>query len=1083
MQLNYLCYLLIINIILCSLLSIPTLATDDSWWNSDWKFREKIEIPFDTSIGAAKYQPIDIRINFQNKCWAKNEDEHSIRVLVQDENNKKKLESQIYDLDYYDDNHINACSIVFLIPEEANGKERYYIYYDDSEKSSPNYVDYVSIEESYYIYEPIPGYPFESHFFKIIEDENIIYAISQKGQFMGYQTSHYVTKLIENSKEVLPKNGDVVASFDFRYYYDQNYDDFSSTSQNLVSKDILIDGNLMVKVIIISKSNKDDLQTTATYTYYHCPTKHKRIHAHVKHESLKELTVANNVNTDGVFARLQCGGIKSNAIKDLNFGEILPYLHIYNENNQISDYLLDPDPEFIPEEYDIRVISNKDDVDLGDQAWASFDEGGSGQSHSIILGSNKNLVSGRDEQDGIQINAYEMDFPHLPGLESDIASFEFGRNSLEANGIQDLSIPEDFIIEFDAELFSSETGGYTIISDEANIFQSLAKVKPQNDDISFKNKEKPEDYTLTVFVHNTFSFPMGAVLSAATGKNFGYIITELYQYNDLIGSGTPERVSLKQIPNLINKTLFQQIITSAASIDWKNISFFKKFTFNNLYPGKYLIRVYRENPFFGNTRKYIGLKTVSIDEDKKIHIFCTKEGSIHISVFDQNDEGVENAEIVLFTDELEIVKSTTDSQGQAHIKAPINPYDSYDLQIYYNNFIIFEDHISLRTIRKILPIKKSVIIDRFDLNLEIVDTWGLPPGIDLFPVLEYESIDTLFLLYAEKISDGYYLFTNLIPAEYILRFNYGSFSIEKNINIPDIEKINLTFEGELTTKIKTLDARGIPIQDAHLIISRGNKEIKKQSSLSKVLVPPGQYDVQVYFNGNLIGSRKFSIFSNRNLDLITSKEPFYPLLVTIIGILFILAGLIISYWKKNGLYVIKSLIVSLLIIAIFYPWWILQGSNLQLETSSIMYLIPTTLVTTTSTQEIIAGELSFLPEIIELTMYLIPIGTIISCCLLGLSIVLKKLNKKQYLLILTISLGVLIGLLGGFLVSMSEITKIGVGSIIGSGNIEIGLPGFEELSILFCHWGPSYGFYLFLFSIALLLTIIIFTIKKRINRD
>jgi hypothetical protein len=1079
MQLSYLHYVVIISIILSPLLSVSTLATEDVWWNNDWQFREKIDIPFNTGVRAAQYQPIDIRIQFPNPCWAKNEYDHSIRVLAQDERNIVKLESQIYDLDYSDNTHITTCSLVFLIPEEASGNDRYYVYYDDSEKSTSTYTDYVSVEESYYIYEPIPGYPFESHFFKIIEEKNIIYAISQKGQFMGYKTSQFVTKLIDNTTEVLPKNGDVVASFDFRYYYDQKYEDFSSTSQHLESKDILVDGNLMVKVAIVSKSNKDELQTTATYTYYYCPTEHKRIHVHVKHEALKELTVANNVNTDGVFARLQCGGIKSNAIKDLNFGEIFPHLHIYNENNQISEYLLDPDPEFIAEEYDIRIISNKDDIDLGYQAWASFDEGSSGRSHSIIFGSDNILVSGRDEKDGIQINAYEMDFPHLPGLESNVASFEFGRNSLEADEIQDRSIPEDLIIEFDAELFFTETGGYLIIPDEATIFQSLVKIKPRNGDVIPKEQEEPENFSLTVFVHNTVSFPMGAAVSAVTGKNFGYITTELYHYNEFIGSGTPERVSLKKIPNLVNKTLFQQIFTSAASLDWKNISFFKKFTFQNLNPGKYLIRVYKENPFFGNSRKYIGLKIVSVNHDTKIHIFCTTEGSIYISVVDQKDLGVENAEIVLLEDDLEIEKCFTDSQGHAHINAPINLYGSYDLQIHYNNFIIYEDRLKLRSIRKIMPIQKSVIIDRFDLNLEIVDTWGLPPAIDLFPVLEYELVDTQFSFYAEKISDGNYLFTNLIPSNYILRIAYGSFSIEKNIHIPDEEKLNLTFQGELSIKIKTLDARGIPIQGARLILSRGNKEIKKQSSLSKVLLPPGQYDVQVYFNGNLIGSRKFNIFSDRNLDLITKKEPFYPLLVTISSILFILAGFIIAYWKKNGFYIIKSLIVSLLINAIFYPWWILKGSTSQLETSSIMYLIPTTLVTTTSTPEIITGELSFLPDIIELTMYLILIGTIMSCCLLGVSILLKKLNKKKYVLILTISLGLLIALLGGFLLSMSEVTKIGVGSIIGSGNLEIDLPGNGELSTVFCYWGPSYGFYLFLFSIVLLFSIIIITIKKK----
>jgi len=44
-----------------------------------------------------------------------------------------------------------------LIPEFAIGKEKYYVYYDDSEKNPSSYTDHISIEDSYYYFESISG--------------------------------------------------------------------------------------------------------------------------------------------------------------------------------------------------------------------------------------------------------------------------------------------------------------------------------------------------------------------------------------------------------------------------------------------------------------------------------------------------------------------------------------------------------------------------------------------------------------------------------------------------------------------------------------------------------------------------------------------------------------------------------------------------------------------------------------------------------------------------------------------------------------------------------------------------------------
>ena len=75
---------IIITLLLFLLIpNFPTLA-DSSHWDADWSYSQEIEIPFDTGLQIAQFQPIDIKVEFQNPCWAKNELESSIRIVCWD---------------------------------------------------------------------------------------------------------------------------------------------------------------------------------------------------------------------------------------------------------------------------------------------------------------------------------------------------------------------------------------------------------------------------------------------------------------------------------------------------------------------------------------------------------------------------------------------------------------------------------------------------------------------------------------------------------------------------------------------------------------------------------------------------------------------------------------------------------------------------------------------------------------------------------------------------------------------------------------------------------------------------------------
>ena len=128
--------IILIILLLISQVQIINAQNNEEWWNNEWSSRQEIQIPFDTNNPEAKYQPIDTEIIFENNCWG----------IFQKGKTFEELESQIYNLKSGDDAQIKSCNLVFLIPEEADGTEKYYVYYDETEKSETNYPDRVNVE-------------------------------------------------------------------------------------------------------------------------------------------------------------------------------------------------------------------------------------------------------------------------------------------------------------------------------------------------------------------------------------------------------------------------------------------------------------------------------------------------------------------------------------------------------------------------------------------------------------------------------------------------------------------------------------------------------------------------------------------------------------------------------------------------------------------------------------------------------------------------------------------------------------------------------------------------------------------------
>jgi len=1072
-------FYIIITILLLSLI-IPqiTINAESNWWNTNWDYRQELSIPVDTSDSFTHFLPIDLHIEFENPCWAQDVNKHSLRVIMNQHDDMQELEIQIYELKFLDTNHLKSCNIVFLIPDTANGEETYFIYYDDDETPEPKYIDHLKIEESYYFYEPITGFPFESSFYKIIQDDEITYAVAYDGEFMGAGTAHQITKMKPNIKEVIPQNGETFASFDFMYYYGNTMDAYSSTIDNFQSKEIKIDGNIMVEFGITSISTKKDVKTTAIYTYYYCPTEHKRIYTTVKHEALKPLKVDFGSDVDGTYASLQVGGLKSNAIKNLNFGEITPYLHVYTEKESIQEYCLDLDPEYIPEELAIRVIDTKDDIDLGSNAWTSFDEGKNGIAHALIL-EKTDIISGKDEEPGIQVKAHEQDYPHLPGLEGNMAFLQFGRNSYETGESHDLQIPEDFEVEFNAEFFSTNTGGFPQVDKEANIYHELLTLRPsRGQNITTKTPDQKK-FNLTTYLHIAPSIPLGSILSATTGKNIPYYIAELYKADNLLSSGIYGRVKFNPLPSLENKSFLQKIKLIFNIFDWENISLFKKITFENLPADNYILKIYKTNKIIGKSQQYVGVEVINLTKDTTTRIVPRTESKLTISIKDQYGKPVPNADVILTTKNQPVCISSTDRFGSATLTAPQSLKNIYTLEINYKKFNIHTQSIQLRRRGIFLPIQKQFQINLHDFKFNVLDTWNLPPGVDINPALIGYSKDEKITISANQIRPGLYELKNLTPNDYNVNLQYSSFIHDVPVTIPS-EDITINFPAELKIKLNILDNYGNKINEKDLEINRQKKQIKlnKIDSETTLSLPPGTYKLKIKDESSIISSRQISVKGDRSFDIITLQNPWYLNIAIIGSILIILTAAILYFLKRNINLSAKILCIGLFITAIVTHWWMVSGSSADVTSNTRFVLLPTELVTITETQSIIAGELASIPEIIDIIGLLILVSTIVGIAFLIITMIIKNKNSCRYLISLTLTFLAFFVSTGIFLTTINELSAVTVGSFFGNGTLDINIPGEANDIALSSSWGLGLGFYLYLIGTIIIGIILLQHVRK-----
>jgi hypothetical protein len=203
-------------------------------------------------------------------------------------------------------------------------------------------------------------------------------------------------------------------------------------------------------------------------------------------------------------------------------------------------------------------------------------------------------------------------------------------------------------------------------------------------------------------------------------------------------------------------------------------------------------------------------------------------------------------------------------------------------------------------------------------------------------------------------------------------------------------------------------------------------------------------------------------------------------MATVGALITALLALIYTYTKKDVTYFLTFLSVSLGVIAVVSPWWVLQGSSSDVTTSATLFLLPQTLVTVTTTSSVIAGELMSLPEIFVYILSLIVVFTALGYILLLTSFYFKKTERRTFYIasVLFTSIFLVVSLVI-FFVGASVVTEIGIGGVTGEGNLEVGIPGEETVVSIGCSWGPAIGFYLYLVSLGILWLILGSFVSKK----
>jgi hypothetical protein len=282
-----------------------------------------------------------------------------------------------------------------------------------------------------------------------------------------------------------------------------------------------------------------------------------------------------------------------------------------------------------------------------------------------------------------------------------------------------------------------------------------------------------------------------------------------------------------------------------------------------------------------------------------------------------------------------------------------------------------------------------------------------------------------------------------------------------------------------------MNSYGGILEDGRVLLKRESKKISEyiqKDGIVDIITPPGSYVLSIELDNEEISKQNIEIKGDKNVNIITSKDSSLHNIFTYFGIIVIFLSVVLILWKKNMIVGLKLITVGLIILAILQPWWILSGEDGLISTSTSTYLIPSKIITTTSTQSIFGGEISLVPEEFTMILELISLILIFSVVIIFLQIFIhKRFRKINFILTFLSTIFLLISFIL-FYIAMSEVTKVGVGSFSGEGILSISIPGLQDNVNINCNWGFGMGLYVIILSIVANIGIFLPRLKDKIKK-
>jgi uncharacterized integral membrane protein len=268
-------------------------------------------------------------------------------------------------------------------------------------------------------------------------------------------------------------------------------------------------------------------------------------------------------------------------------------------------------------------------------------------------------------------------------------------------------------------------------------------------------------------------------------------------------------------------------------------------------------------------------------------------------------------------------------------------------------------------------------------------------------------------------------------------------------------------------------------------VTRAGKSVQNTTNangITSFFVPVGNYIVQASSDGISLAEKQVEVLRDETTDLVTTLEPLYPLIMSIVALLLFGSGIILFLLKKWTLpSFLKLCGVTLCLIGMVMPWWGLSGIATTPPTNRLTnaYLTTQTIVTTTTVGTSTELELANIPA--EFSLFLLAVLILVSitgCIILG-CIVIQK-HKKLAFGLTVLGIVFLICAVAIFTYGFSELSNVGLGSLQGSGTITVLQPQSDDYVNLSATWGLSTGVYLIIVAIILIVVaVVIEKISKR----